>query len=59
MTLDEKWQIKLDLLDDKYFLLLRNWKQLLVKLSVQEKHILEQDKVIVALQERIRNLTIK
>jgi len=39
---------------DKYDLLLTNWKALLVKEVDQERQIMERDKVIIALQDRVK-----
>jgi hypothetical protein len=41
----------------RYEHLLANWKALLVKEVDQERQIMERDKVIVALQARIKELT--
>ena len=38
----------------KYDHLLRNWKALLVKEVDQERQIMERDKVIIALQDKIK-----
>ena len=41
----------------RYDHLLKNWKALLVKEVDQERQIMERDKVIVALQDKVKQLT--
>jgi hypothetical protein len=53
----EYWKEKYDYMDWKYQHLLKNWQQLLVKEVAQEREIMERDKVIVALQDKIKKLT--
>lgn len=48
------WREQYDYIDWKYQLLLKNWKASLVKEVDRERQILERDKVIVALQDRIK-----
>ncbi len=54
---EEYWKDKLDYMEWKYGFLLKNWKALLVKEVDQERQIMERDKVILALQARIKELT--
>ena len=51
---EEYWRDKYDFIQWKYEFLLKNWKQQLVKEVDQERQIMEKDKVIIALQDRIK-----
>jgi hypothetical protein len=54
---EEYWKEKFDHMEWKYGFLLKNWQQQLVKEVQQEREIMERDKVIIALQARIKELT--
>lgn len=50
----EYWWQRYTTMRWKYDLLLKNWKALLVKEVDLERQIMERDKVIIALQDRIK-----
>lgn len=54
---EEYWKEKYDYMRWKYDFLLKNWQQQLVKEVDQERQIMERDKVIVALQDKVKQLT--
>ena len=53
------WKEKADHAEWKYEQLLKKWQQLLVRYVGQEREIMERDKVIIALQDRVKQLTNK
>lgn len=53
------WKAKFDYIEWKYEFLLKNWQGLLLKEVEQERQIMEQDKVISALQATVKRLTRK
>lgn len=54
MTEELYWQQKHWESEQKYKYLLKNWQQQLVKEVDQERQIMERDKVIIALQDKVR-----
>lgn len=51
---EQYWKDKYDFIQWRYELLLKNWQQLLVKEVTQERELMEKDKVIIALQDRVK-----